>query len=211
MTEENDRAGSGAGEITELLDRLAEGREEALERLVPLLYDELRRIARENLRKERAGHTLQTTALVHEAYLRLLGGAPVRASDRARFFGAASRAMQRILVDHARARRRQKRGGDLRRVPLEHVEDLLTERQADEIVALEDALGRLEGVDDRCAEVVRLRFFGGLEMQEIAETIGVSERTVRRDWISARAWLRKEVAADLGWMADLEPEERQGP
>lgn len=189
-------------EVTEWLGRLGDGEQGALERLVPLLYGELRRIARENLRRERPGHTLQTTALVNEAYLRLLGGGPVSARDRGRFFGAASRAMQRVLVDHARARRRKKRGSGEAAIPLHEVEAFLSEQQAEEVLALEDALGRLEALDSRAAQVVRLRFFAGLQVNEIAEALELSERTVRRDWISARAWLRKEVSQDLGWMSD---------
>ncbi|MEM9553574.1 MAG: sigma-70 family RNA polymerase sigma factor [Acidobacteriota bacterium] len=202
------RSTTDVGDVTEWLGKLGRGEPGALEELVPRLYGELRRIARENLRRERAQHTLQTTALVHEAYLRLLGSGPISVDDRARFFGAASRAMQRVLVDYARARRREKRGGGAVPVPLDEVEPFLSVRQADEILALEDALGRLESLDERAARVVRLRFFGGLTMDEIAGHFGMSERTVRRDWITARAWLRKEVAADLGVLTALEPDER---
>ena len=198
-----------AGEVTEWLGRLGKGEPGALERLVPLLYGELRRIARENLRRERGGHTLPTTALVHEAYLRLLGSGPVSANDRVKFFGAASQAMQRVLIDYARARRRKKRGDGQVPIPLEEVEAFLSDRQAGELLALEDALDRLGALDERSAQVVRLRFFGGLQMKEIAELLDLSERTVRRDWITARAWLRKEVAMDLGIVSDLDPENRQ--
>lgn len=193
-------------DVTEWLGKVGRGESGALEKLVPMLYSELRRIARQNLRRERADHTLQTTALVHEAYLRLFGGGQIDVEDRSHFFGAASLAMQRVLVDYARARSRKKRGSGQAPVPLEDVEPFLTERQADEVLALEDALGRLEKLDARAATVVRLRFFGGLTMEEIGLQLGLSERTIRRDWMTSRAWLRKEVAMDLGIMSDLDPE-----
>ena len=211
MDEESveERSPAVAGEVTEWLGKLKRGEPGALEKLVPMLYGELRRIARENLRRERAQHTLRTTALVNEAYLRLLGGGPISVEDRSRFFGAVSRAMQRVLADYARARRRKKRGSGQAPIPLEEVEPFLSEQQAEEILALEDALNRLEKLDGRAAKVVRLRFFAGLTIEEIAQSFQLSERTVRRDWITARAWLRKEVAADLGIMSVLGPEERQ--
>ncbi|MEM1178320.1 MAG: ECF-type sigma factor [Acidobacteriota bacterium] len=196
------------GEVTRWLERLSDGEDGALEHLVPLLYGELRRIARENLRREHQRHTLQTTALVHEAYLRLLGSERIGAADRTKFFGVASRAMQRVLIDAARARKRHKRGSGIPAVPIEEVEHLLTEHQADELIALEEALERLESLDSRAAQVVRLRFFGGLGTQEIGVFLGTSERTVRRSWVTARAWLRKEVAADLG-VAALDAESGQ--
>ncbi len=189
------------GEVTRLLHCLGRGEREALDDLMPLLYGELRRIARENLRRERPDHTLVTTALVHEAYLRLLGGGKVSVADRGQFFGAASRTMRRVLVEYARARKRLKRGGGATPVPLDEAKAYLTTRQADEILALDDALVRLAEVDDRAAKVVQLRFFTGLDLREVATALGISVRTVRRDWISARAWLRKEVASDL----DVEP------
>ena len=141
------RSPAVAGEVTEWLGKLGRGEPGALEKLVPMLYGELRRIARENLRRERAQHTLRTTALVNEAYLRLLGGGPISVEDRSRFFGAVSRAMQRVLADYARARKRKKRGSGQAPIPLEEVEPFLSEQQAEELLALEDALDRLEGLD----------------------------------------------------------------
>ncbi len=186
------------GEITHLLGRLRAGDAEAFDRLVPLLYDDLRRIARQRMRGERDGHTLNTTALVNEAYIRLLGSQSLRAGDRSQFFAAASETMRRILVDYARSRNRLKRGLGKVPVPLDDAEDLLSERQADEMLALEDALVRLAGIDARACRVVQYRFFGGLSLAETAEVLAVSVKTVQRAWAAARAWLRKEVARDLG-------------
>ncbi|MEO1367279.1 MAG: ECF-type sigma factor [Acidobacteriota bacterium] len=195
--------------MTELLQQLGRGDDDALDELVPLLYGELRRIAREHLRRERPSHTLATTALVNEAYLRLVKNRRIAASDRGQFFGAASVTMRRILADYARARKRLKRGAGVSPVPLDEATELLTAPEADEILALDGALDRLAGFDKRAADVVQLRFFGGLEMGEIAVALGISERTARRDWLSARAWLRHEVAVDLGLdVADGDPEER---
>jgi RNA polymerase sigma factor (TIGR02999 family) len=166
--------------------------------LVARLYDELRGLARAHLRRERAGHTLSTTALVNEAYLRLVRQGNVDASDRAGFFAIASSTMRRVLVDHARARLREKRGAGATRVPLSQVEAWLSEREADELLALDDALERLAALDPRASTVVQHRFFGGLTLEETATVLGVSAKTVQRDWLAARAWLRREVARDLG-------------
>lgn len=185
------------GEVTRLLGRLRDGDEEALERLMPLVYDELRRIARQRMRGERREHTLGPTALVHEAYLRLLESESIQAEDRSQFFAVASETMRRVLVDYARARKALKRGEGKAKVPLEEAEAFLTERQADEMLSLEEALGRLAGFDKRAARVVQYRFFGGLTLEETGEVLGVSPKTVQRDWLAARAWLRNEVAQDL--------------
>jgi RNA polymerase sigma factor (TIGR02999 family) len=166
--------------------------------LVAAHYDELRGMARALLRRERRGHTLSTTGLVNEAYLRLAGQAGLHGAERTRFFAAATATMRRILVDHARHRRRLKRGGGEAPVPLDEVEALLSDAEADELVSLDDALARLEAVNPRGCEVVQYRFFGGLTLEETAALLGVSAKTVQRDWIAARAWLRKEVARDLG-------------
>ncbi|MEM1207513.1 MAG: ECF-type sigma factor, partial [Acidobacteriota bacterium] len=133
-----------------------------------------------------------------EAYLRLVENRRISVRDRSQFFGAASLTMRRILVDDARARKRIKRGAGVEPLPLNEASEFLTEPQADEILALDDALDRLSAFDGRASRVVQLRFFGGLEMQEIAAVLGISDRTARRDWLSARAWLRKEVSSDLG-------------
>ncbi len=185
------------GEITVWLGRLRDGSPEALDRLVPLLYDDLRRLARQRLRSEREGHTLDTAALVNEAYLRLVDQRRIAAGDRSEFFAAASRTMRRVLVDYARARQRAKRGGGVAPVPLAVVEEFLSEKAADETLALDEALARLEAVQPRAARVVELRFFGGLTLEEAAELLGVSTKTVQRDGDAAMAWLRKEVRSAL--------------
>ena len=169
-----------------------------VDELVPQLYEELRRLARAHLRRERPGHTLGTTALVHEAYVRLAGQAGLSADDRTRFFAIASNTMRRVLVDYARERRRIKRGGGAAAVPLDDVEPFLSEEEADELLALDDALDRLATLDPRAASVVQHRFFGGFTLEETASLLDVSLKTVQRDWVAASAWLRKEVALDLG-------------
>jgi RNA polymerase sigma factor (TIGR02999 family) len=189
--------GEGAGEVTLWLARLREGSDEALDRLVPLLYEDLRRLARQRLRAEREGHTLDTAALVNEAYLRLVDQRRIAAGDRSEFFAAASRTMRRVLVDYARARKRDKRGGGVAPVPLEAVEEFLTERAADETIALDEALARLEAAEPRAARVVELRFFGGLTLEETSALLAVSTKTVQRDGDAAMAWLRKEVRGAL--------------
>lgn len=187
-------------DLTLWLRRLDEGDPAALDRVVRELYGELRTLARARLRSERADHTLGATALVNEAYLRLSSQERVPAESRTRFFAVAAVTMRRVLVDYARTRKRIKRGGEDREViPLEEAEPLLSDEAADEILALEDALERLAAAQPRAATVVEHRFFSGLSVEEIAGLLDVSEKTVRRDWIAARAWLRKEVARDLDW------------
>jgi len=176
-------------EIARILDQAGGlGREEVLERLAPVVYDELRMIAAAHLRDERPDHTLQPTALVNEAYLRLVGGDHPPWGQRAQFFHAAAEAMRRILIDHARKRRRVKRGGGAMRLTLD---DALAGSwdHPDRFLALDEAIRRLEGVDARSADVVRLRYFAGLSVQETAQALGLSERTVKREWTFARAWL----------------------
>jgi RNA polymerase sigma-70 factor (ECF subfamily) len=172
----------------------------SVDELVVRHYDELRRLAHAYLRRERSADTLQTTGLVNEAYLRIAGVAGLSSDDRTRFFALAATTMRRVLVDHARRRQRLKRGESPDAVALDEVEasSSLTDDEADELVALDDALSRLERVDSRASEVVQLRFFGGLTLEETATILGVSAKTVQRDWLAARAWLRKEVALDLG-------------
>jgi RNA polymerase sigma factor (TIGR02999 family) len=174
-----------------------EGHPRPADALVPFVYDELRRLARRHLRGERPGHTLRTTALVHEAYLRLAEQNGLSGGDRTRFFAAASNTMRRVLVDHARRRGRLKRGGGDEPVSLGDVADCLSDEECHELVALDAALDRLGAANPRAATVVQHRFFGGLGLDEIAEVLGVSSKTVQRDWIAARAWLRKEVAGGL--------------
>lgn len=185
------------GEITRLLERLGPESPQEREQLLPLIYEELRRIARLRMRNERLEHTLSPTALVHEAYLRLFNERAPRLKDRRELYAAASETMRRVLIDYARARKRLKRGGSVPRVALEEAEAFLTESQADEVLALEDALDRLGQVDQGALEVLQHRFFVGLTMEEIAELQGVSSKTVQRTWVAARAWLRKEVAANV--------------
>ena len=185
------------GDVTRLLDRLRTGDRDALDRLVPLLYRELRGIAHHHLRNERDGHTLNTTALVNEAYVTLLGQRKIEVTDRVQFFAVAATTMRRILIDYARARKRQKRGGGMVPVPLDQVEPFLSVEEASELLALDDALERLAAVNPRGAEVVQHRFFAGLSLDESASVLGVSTKTVQREWTAARAWLRKEVAGEL--------------
>lgn len=171
--------------------------EGSADHLVSALYDELRVLARSHLRREQTGHTLDTTALVNEAYLRLAGQSGLTGVDRSRFFAIASNTMRRILVDHARTRKRQKRGGGEIALSLDDAEPFLSDREADEMLALNEALDRLAQVNPRGSEVVQLRFFAGLGVEEAAGVLGVSSKTVQRDWLVARAWLRKEVTSDL--------------
>jgi RNA polymerase sigma factor (TIGR02999 family) len=177
------------GDITRILDGLRGAeREEALNRLFSAVYADLRAAARAHLRYERPDHTLQATALVHEAYLRLLGGAYPTWNDRQHFFRAAAEAMRRILVEHARRRARVKRGGNPIRVSLTDVDSGIQHDPA-EILALDAAIRRLEQQDPAAADIVRLRFFAGLSVEETARMLDVSERTVKREWAFARAWL----------------------
>ncbi len=161
-------------------------------RLMPLVYDELRRLARSYLRRERPDHTLQPTALVHEAYLRLVDQSRIKWQNRAHFFGIAAQMMRRILIDHARAHASEKRGGARQRLSLDEAAFLPEERAAD-LIALDDALKQLALTDKRKSQVVELRFFGGLSVNETAEVLGVHPATVDRDWIVAKAWLYREL------------------
>ena len=179
--------------ITSLLVAWTRGEESALTQLTPLVHRELRRLARAHLRRERDGHTLQTDALVNEAYLHLVDLSRVEWRDRTHFFALAARLMRRILVDYARARQYQKRGGGAQRVPLDDLPDITLARGAD-FVALDDALTALAAIDTRKAQVVELRFFGGLTAAETAVAIDVSEQTVLRDWRMAKMWLLRELS-----------------
>jgi RNA polymerase sigma factor (TIGR02999 family) len=185
--------------IPELLRDSREGRPEALDRLVPLVYDELRLVARRQLRRERPEHTLGTTGLVHEAYLRLVGQSQMDWRDRTHFFAIAARVMRRVLVDYARRRGAQKRGAGQRAASLDELDELgaVVDEQAEMLVALDDALARLSELDERQCRVVECRFFAGFTEDETAEMLGVSARTVRNDWVKARAWLYQELHADL--------------
>ncbi len=179
--------------VTAMLAEWSEsGNREALDRLMPIVYDELRRQAARYLKHERQGHTLQTTALVHEAYVRLIDQAGVRWQNRAHFFGIAAEMMRRILVDHARRRRAAKRGGDSLKVTLDEAINASAEPNLD-LIAVDGALTKLASLDQQQARVVELRFFGGLSVDETAEVLGISERTVKRDWSVAKAWIRREL------------------
>lgn len=180
-------------EITQLLVAWGKGDAAALEQLTPLVHTELHRLAKHYMAGERPGHILQTTALVNEAYLRLIDGKKVEWQNRAHFFGLAARVMRRILVDFARVRRREKRGGEALRVSLSDAADIGCEPSAD-LVALDDALQALEKLDQRQARVVELRFFAGLSYEEIAEALKVSVGTARRDWSLAEVWLYREMS-----------------
>ena len=181
--------------VTEMLIAWGQGDEAARDALIPLVYDQLRRIARHHLRGERAGHTLQTSALVNEAFLRLVDQRNVHWQNRAHFFGIAAQMMRRILVDYARNRRYAKRGGSVRQVSFNEALIVSAERST-EIVALDEALKGLAKLDQRKSQIVELRFFGGLSIDETAKALGVSPGTVMRDWTFAKAWLRREMTND---------------
>lgn len=196
----SDTPNAGAGEITGLLAQARGGNVEALNRLLPLVYDELRRIAHRRLRVERNGHTLNTTALVHEAYLKLVDQRCVDWQGRAHFYAVASESMRRILINYAHARRAQKRGSGAVHVPLDDALATLDNEQLDELIEIDAALTRLKAFNPRGAEVVVYRFFGGLGHEEIAKIMGVSTVTVRRYWTAAKAWLRAELSGgDTDW------------
>lgn len=183
----------GTQNVTKLLVQWSMGDREALTALVPLVYDELRRVARNYLRQEKQNHTLSSTALVHEAYLRLVTQKEVTWQNRAHFFGVAAQMMRRILVDHARRHGYAKRGGGALTLALD--EALATPKRRDlDLVALDDALNTLAKLDERQSRMVELRFFGGLSIEETSEVLGVSAPTVKREWASARAWLYREIS-----------------
>jgi RNA polymerase sigma-70 factor (ECF subfamily) len=187
-------AARSSSRVTDLLLAWREGDPAALDRLMPIVYDEMRRLARRHMRRERPGQTLQTTALVNEAYLRLVGVRRLQWQDRAHFFAMAARTMRRVLVEAARARRRQKRGGAGRaeRVTLDEALLVAPDRGPD-MVALDDALDQLAAIAPRKGQVVELRYFGGLSVEETADVLQVSGDTVRRDWRLAKAWLFREL------------------
>lgn len=184
-----------SGEVTQLLAAWSQGDQQALDRLMPLVYDELHRLAHAYMDREQHGHTLQTTALVNEAYLRLIEQRRMNWENRAQFFGIAAQMMRRILVDFARRRHYLKRGGDALRVSLGEAADTVEMRSAD-LIALDDALRSLAEVDRRKSQVVELRFFGGLSVEETALALSVSPSTVLRDWSLAQAWLYRELSRE---------------
>lgn len=183
--------------VTQMLHDWSDGDREVFDKLVPIVYEELRRQAARYLRRERPGHTLQTTALIHEAYIRLIDQKNVRWQNRAHFFAIAAQLMRRILVDHARSRQAAKRGGSDIKLPLEEAIIASEGREVD-LVALDEALKRLAAIDPQQSRVVELRFFSGLNVEETAEVLEVSPRTVKRDWNVAKAWLRREISEGEG-------------
>ena len=181
--------------VTQLLEQARSGDQAALAKAFPLIYDELRRVAKRQLQREPDGHTLTPTALVHEAYMRLVEHhARMQWTGRGHFMAVAATAMRRILVEHARGHRSLKRGGGLQRVSLDVVE-LGTDERAELLIAVDDALTRLKEIDGRQAQVVECRFFGGMTEEETAEALGIGLRTAKRDWAKAKIWLQKEIAA----------------
>ena len=179
-------------DVTRLLEAIQHGDPKAAEELLPLVYEELRKLARAKMSYEAAGHTLQPTALVHEAWLRLGGGEGARFENRAHFFGAAAEAMRRILIDRARRKQALRHGGDQARVDISEVDPAIMAKE-DELVAVDEALEKLAQEDAGLAELVKLRFFVGLTNKECAGVLGVSEPTVERRWAFARAWLHREI------------------
>ena len=172
------------------------GNKAALDRVIPLVYQELRRLAHRQMRRERTGDTFQTTALINEAYLRLVDYARVRPRDRAHFFAIAAQAMRRILIERARSRRSTKRGSGAEKVSLDEVADVSHERAAD-LVALDEALTKLAVIDSRKAQIVELKYFGGMTIEEAAEVLEVSTPTVERDWHMAKIWLHREISRSV--------------
>lgn len=186
-------ANIGDKDVTKLLEDWSGGDREALEQLMPLVYDELRRMAKRYMNSQPSGHTLQTTALIHEAYLKLADNKEKQFANRAHFFAVAANAMRHILVDHARSRQSEKRGGGVQKISLEEAAIVSNERFA-EVIALDDALKNLEKEDERKSRVVELRYFGGLSVAETAEVLKISPETVLRDWRFAKTWLLRELS-----------------
>jgi RNA polymerase sigma factor (TIGR02999 family) len=189
-------------DVTQLLVDWSKGDQEALNNLTPLVYDELHRLASRYLRRERPNHTLQTTALVHEAYLRLVHEKNGNWQNRVQFFAVASRLMRHILVDYARGRNAAKRGGDYTKVSFDE-QMIVSEAKSSDLMALDEALDSLAAIDPEQSRVVELRVFGGLTVEETAEALGVSPRTVKREWSMARAWLHRQIRRDA--LTDARP------
>lgn len=179
--------------LTQMLKKWSSGDTRVLDELMPFVYEELRRQAARYLRKERSNHTLQTTALIHEAYLKLIDQKNVEWQNRSHFFAIAAQAMRRILVDYARERNREKRGGAAENLPIEEAQFVISKEKSIDLVALDEALTRLAEFDERQARIVELKFFSGLDTDETAEVLGVSNATVRRDWNMAKAWLYQQI------------------
>ncbi len=180
-------------EITQRLRECSGGKREALDKLMPLVYTELHRQAARYLRRESQGHTLQTTALIHETYLKLIDQRDVEWQNRAHFFAIAAQAMRRIMVDYARTKRREKRGGGDEKLPLEAAMSVAADESSVDLIALDEALTRLSEIDEQQARLVELRYFSGLSLEETAEALHISRATAAREWNVARAWLRSEL------------------
>lgn len=181
-------------DITRMLIDLTEGNKEVVNEILPHVYDELRKLANSYLRRERSSHTLQPTALVHEAYMKLIDQKNVRWQNRAHFFGIAAQVMRRILMDYARQHKAQKRGGEGENLPLEDEILIVSKEKSHELLALDEALDNLAKIDEMKAKIVELRYFGGLSVEETAEVLGVSEITVKRHWRMAKAWLYGQIS-----------------
>ncbi len=184
---------TSTGGVTQMLEDIGQGDSRAADRLLPLVYDELRLIARNHLAHERPDHTLQATALVHEAYLRLVDSDSIRARSRAHFFALAAQAIRRILVDHARHANSIRKGGGVQRISLDQSPPVTVDSNVD-MLELDDAMHKLAEVEPRYAQIIELRFFGGMRFGEIAELLDVSQRTIEREWRTARAWLYRNLA-----------------
>jgi RNA polymerase sigma factor (TIGR02999 family) len=180
-------------EITQILQELSEGKRDAVDQLIPLVYDELRRQAARYLRRERPDHTLQATAVVHEAYLKLIDQNDVKWESRTHFFAIAAQAMRRILVDHARTKYRDKRGGDALKVTFDEALPVAAEEKSVDLIALDEVLTRLDAKDKQQVRIVELRYFAGLSLEETADALGISRATAARDWKVAKAWLHREL------------------
>ena len=183
-------------DVTLILDKVSRGDSAAAEELLPLVYDELRKIAAGRMAHEAAGQTLQATALVHEAWLRMVGDGARTWENRAHFFGAASEAMRRILIENARRKSRLKRGGDQQRIELDEV-NLAAATPDDKLLLIDEALEQLKATDEEKSRIVVMKFFGGLTNQEVAQTLGVTERTVERQWAYAKAWMFRQIQSEL--------------
>lgn len=185
---------SDGDSITEMLIELTEGNKDVVNHILPHIYDELRRLASSYLRKERSNHTLQPTALVHEAYMKLIDQNRVKWQNRAHFFGIAAQVMRRILMDHARKHQAEKRGGEFEKLPIEEEILIVSQDKSAELIALDEALDELAKIDPDKARIVELRYFGGLSIEETAEVMGVSVPTINRHWKMAKAWLYSQVS-----------------
>jgi RNA polymerase sigma factor (TIGR02999 family) len=195
MSEANAKPETGSHEVTRLLVSWSDGDESALEQLMPMIYRSLQKIARNHLNRERSSHTLQTTALVHEAYLKMIDQNSVDWKNRSHFFAIASQAMRRILLDYARKRISEKRGGDGEKISLDEI-DVASVSPNQNLLALDEALKELEKIDSQQSRIIELRYFGGLTVEETAEVLQISPRTVAREWAMARAWLLKYLTGD---------------